>query len=90
MVQGLNKIRFSALLPVISTPRSSPTSRFVCLGVRITVGEKIVRLDDLGALLALSPYPLAPATWPRDRRRRAAISRGYATLSVVSARHRKP
>jgi hypothetical protein len=26
-------------------------SRFVCLGVRITVdGEKIVRMDDLGAL----------------------------------------
>jgi hypothetical protein len=41
--------------PVISAPRSSPTSRFVRLGVWITVDcEKIVRLDELGALLALS------------------------------------
>jgi hypothetical protein len=61
------------------------------LGVRITVeGEKIVRLDDLGALLALSPYPLAPVTWPHGRRHRGAVSRGYAMLSVVSPCCRKP
>jgi hypothetical protein len=59
--------------------------------MRITVdGEKIVRMDDLGALLALSLYPLAPATWPRDLRCCAAISPDYAMLSVVSPRRRKP
>jgi hypothetical protein len=90
MVQGLNKIKFSAPPPVISAPRSSLTLRFVRLGVRITVnGEKIVRLDDLGALLALSPYSLAPATWQRDRCHRATVSRGCAMLSVVSPRRRK-
>jgi hypothetical protein len=52
LYSNLTKIAmFSAPPPVISTPQSSPVSRFVCLGVRITVdGEKIVRMDDLGAL----------------------------------------
>jgi hypothetical protein len=34
--------------------------------------------------------PTCVATWPRDHRHRAAVSLGYATLSVVSPRRQKP
>ena len=34
-------------------------------------GEKILTVDET---VSWSPYPLAPATWPRDRHRRAAVS----------------
>jgi hypothetical protein len=40
----------------------------------------------LGQCTALSPYPLAPATWLRDRRCHAAISIRFAMLLVVSPR----
>jgi hypothetical protein len=40
----------------------------------------------LGQCTALSPYPLAPATWLRDLRCRATVSIRFATPSVVSPR----
>ena len=59
MVQYLQKIIGAVNVPPVNyVPRSSSTLRFVRSGVRITVdGEKILRMDDIGALFCLVVIP---------------------------------
>jgi hypothetical protein len=58
-------------------PRFMPAATIHACVKWITVaGEKILIVDETESW---SPYPLAPATWPRDHRRCAAVSLGHDT-----------